>query len=72
VERITRKLQRGFVLLDVLVALLIASTALLSALGGIALAARACRNGERRILELIAERNEDAQNRAVTYSAEKP
>ena len=68
----SRGLQRGSVLLDVLVALLIASTALLSALGGVALAGRAGRNGERRILELIAARSEDARNRATTYSAEKP
>jgi Tfp pilus assembly protein PilV len=69
---VNRGPQRGSILLDVLVALLIASTALLSALGGVAMAARASRNGERRILELVAERSRDARDRAVTYSAEAP
>jgi Tfp pilus assembly protein PilV len=71
VGRIARRRQRGFALLDVLVALLIASTALLSLLGGAALAARTCQNGERRILALIAARSEDARKQTVTYSAEK-
>ena len=70
--RIAREAQRGSALLDVLVALLIASTALLSVLGGVALAARACREGERRTLALIAARSEDARKQTVTYSAETP
>lgn len=64
--------QRGAALLDALVALLIASTALLSILGGITLSTRSCQNGERRILALIAARSEDARNRPVTYEAETP
>ena len=71
-ERIARKSQRGSALLDVLVALLIASTALLSVVGGVALAARTCRKGELRTLELIAARSEDARKQTVTYSAETP
>jgi len=72
VERIAKKSQRGSTLLDVLVALLIASTALLSILGGVALAARTSQNSERRILALIAARSEDARNRTVTYNAAAP
>jgi Tfp pilus assembly protein PilV len=72
VERIAKKSQRGSALLDVLVALLIASTALLSILGGVALAARTSQNSERRILALIAARSEDARNRTVTYNAAAP
>ena len=71
-EPVTGSPQRGSALLDVLVALLLASTALLSAMGGVALAARACRNGERRTLALVAARSEDARNRTVTYGAEEP
>ena len=71
-ERIAKKSQRGSALLDVLVALLIASTSLLSILGGVALAARTSQNSERRILALIAARSEDARNRTVTYNAAAP
>lgn len=71
-ERIAKKSQRGSALLDVLVALLIASTALLSILGGVALAARTSQNSERRILALIGARSEDARKQAVTYNAAAP
>ena len=71
-ERVTKRTQRGSVLLDVLVALLIASTALLLSLGGIALAARTSQTSERRILELIADRSEHARNRTKIFTAESP
>jgi CHASE1-domain containing sensor protein len=69
-ELAARRKQRGSVLLDLLLALLIASTALLLSLGGIALAARTSQTSERRILELIAKRSEDARSRTEIFTAE--
>ena len=60
---------RGSVLLDVLAALLIASSALLICLGGFALAARSAGRAYERAYRLIAARNEYAQNRATVFAA---
>jgi hypothetical protein len=63
---------RGSVLLDVLVALLIASSALLFALGGIVLAARASRRAGERTLELVASRNEQVRSRRYAFVESLP
>lgn len=61
---------RGSVLLDVLAALLIASSALLICLGGFALAARTAGKAYEEAYRLIAARNEYAQNRATVFAAQ--
>jgi Tfp pilus assembly protein PilV len=71
-ERLNKVSQRGFALLDVLVALLIASAALLTILGGAGLSARSGRKAEQRILELIAARSAEALTRAVIFQAQRP
>ncbi len=62
-----RRRDAGSVLLDVMVALLIASTSLLILLGGIALSARSAVRARERLVELIAARNEIAQRQNQPY-----
>jgi Tfp pilus assembly protein PilV len=61
---------RGFALLDVLVALLISSIALLAVLGGIALAARTARTARQRFEQLVAARNQDASEQRLRFTQE--
>lgn len=61
---------KGSVLLDVLIGLLIASTALLSTLGSIALAARTTEQLRDRVIQLITSRNEHAEQRKVVFIKE--
>ena len=60
----------GFALIDVLVALLIATMALLAVLGGIALSARAARAGRQRLIEIVAARSEDALQQRLSFVQE--
>jgi type II secretory pathway component PulJ len=60
----------GFILLDVLVALLIMSFALVVIFGGIALAARSSGLLKKRLISLIAERNQCAENKTVSFVEE--
>ena len=53
--------------MDVLVAALIASTALAAALGGIALGARSARGVDDRVRAFIEEENEKAEARRTVY-----
>lgn len=61
---------RGFALLDVLVALLISSLALLAVLGGISLSARAARATRQRLIQLVASRNQDASEQKLSFVSE--
>lgn len=61
---------RGTVLLDVLVGLFIATTALLVILGSIALAARIAKQSQERVIQLITSRNEYAEQRKVVFTEE--
>lgn len=61
---------KGYVLLDVLTGLFIASIALLLALGGIALAARTAKQCRERVIQLIAAGNEHAEHRKVVFIEE--
>ena len=65
-----KKSKNGFVLLDVLIALLIAGTALVITLGDIAFAARTVKLSKDRIIELISTRNENAYNKEIIFSQE--
>jgi hypothetical protein len=56
-----RRNRRGFILLDVLSTLLIASTALLLILGGLSLSARVTGEIKYRVLRILESRNQDAQ-----------
>jgi hypothetical protein len=58
----------GSVLLDLLVALLICSVAVLLTLGGIALAARAARIARERTLQMVGDRNRDAETRELVFT----
>jgi hypothetical protein len=59
---------RGSIFVDVVVTLLIAGTALLITLGGIALTARASRNAAARAFHLIEVRNENARSQKHTFA----
>jgi Tfp pilus assembly protein PilV len=59
--------QRGYALIDVLVALMISSIALLAVLGGIALSARTARASRQRLLEEIAARNRYASEQRLSF-----
>ena len=61
---------RGFALLDVLVALLISSMALLAVIGGISLSARAARATRQRLIQIVASRNQDASEQKLSFVAE--
>jgi Tfp pilus assembly protein PilV len=61
---------RGFALLDVLVALLISSMALLAVLGGISLSARAARAARQRLIQIVASRNQDASEQKLSFVGE--
>ena len=61
---------RGFALLDVLVALLISSMALLAVLGGISLAARTARATRQRLIQIVASRNQDASEQRLSFVTE--
>ncbi len=65
-----RQGQRGFALIDVLVALLIASISLLAVLGGVALSARAARFGRQKLVEIVTARNENALHRKLSFIPE--
>ena len=66
------RLTKGFVLIDVLSALLIAAAAILLTLSSIALAARTARLVKDRVIELVSTRNETADNKETLFSPEKP
>ncbi len=57
----------GFALLDVLVALMISSIALLAVLGGISLSARTARATRQRLLQAVAARNQYASEQRLSY-----
>ena len=57
----------GFALMDVLVSTLIASIALATALGGIALSARSAGRIDERLHRLIEVENEDARGRRLEF-----
>ena len=61
---------RGFALLDVLVALLISSMALLAVVGGISLSARAARASRQRLIQVVAARNQDASEQRLSFTQE--
>ena len=58
----------GFALVDVLVALMISSIALLAVLGGIALSARAARLTRQRLIQAVAARNQYASEQRLQFS----
>jgi type II secretory pathway pseudopilin PulG len=60
----------GFALIDVLVALLISSIALLAVLGGIALSARTARAARQRFMQIVAARNQDASEQRLQFIQE--
>ncbi len=60
--------ETGSILLDVLVTLLIASTALLVTLGSIALTARAAGRVSERVAQLVSARNEDARGQTLRFT----
>ena len=66
------RLTKGFVLIDVLSALLIASVAILLTLSSIALAARTAKLAKERVIELISTRNENVNKRETLFLSEKP
>jgi Tfp pilus assembly protein PilV len=57
----------GYALIDVLVALLVSSIALLAVLGGIALAARTARAARQRFVEIVATRNQYATGQHLSF-----
>ena len=60
----------GFALLDVLVALLISSLALLTVFGGIALSARAARAARQRLIQIVTARNQYAIEQRLSFIQE--
>lgn len=62
--------EAGSVLLDIIIALLIASTAVLSTLSGIALAARTAGKAKDQSEQLIQDRNEKAATRQTLFTHE--
>jgi len=63
---------KGFVLIDVLSALLIAAVAILLTLSSIALAARTAKLAKDRAIQLVSTRNENVNKRETVFSPEKP
>ncbi|HEB11960.1 MAG TPA: hypothetical protein ENI06_12200 [Spirochaetales bacterium] len=66
------RLTKGFVLIDVLSALLIATVAILLTLSSIALAARTAKLVKERVIQLISTRNENVKERETLFYPEKP
>jgi Tfp pilus assembly protein PilV len=62
----------GFVLVDVLVAVLIASIALASVLGGMGLAARSTKTVGSRVHAFIEVENEEAAARRLVFQPARP
>ncbi len=62
--------RRGFILIDVLVALLLMSFSLVVIFGSISLAARNAARARKRLDDLIFERNERAEKRTVRFTNE--
>ena len=62
------RLKGGFALIDVLVALMISSIALLAVLGGIALAARTARATRQRLIQEVAARNRYASEQRLSFT----
>jgi len=60
----------GYALIDVLVALLISSIALLAVLGGIALSARTARATRQRFIQIVTARNKDASEQQLSFIQE--
>jgi competence protein ComGC len=65
------RLTKGFVLIDVLSALLIATVAILLTLSSIALAARTAKLAKERVIRLISTRNENVDKRETVFFSEK-
>jgi Tfp pilus assembly protein PilV len=57
----------GFALVDVLVALMISTIALLAVLGGIALSARTARVTRQRLLQAVAARNQYVSEQRLRF-----
>jgi type II secretory pathway pseudopilin PulG len=62
--------RRGFILIDVLVALLLMSFSLVVIFGNISLAARSAARARKRLDDLILERNERAETKRVRFTRE--
>ena len=62
-----RSPQRGYALIDVLVALMISSIALLAVLGGIALSARTARATRQRFIQAVSARNQYASEQRLQF-----
>ncbi len=66
---VARRWQRGYILLDLLIALLIGSLAVLLLLGGVALAARTARGVRERAVRQVEARSHEAQSRPDIFSS---
>ena len=69
------RVTKGFVLIDVLSALLIATVAILLTLSSIALAARTAKLAKERVIQLISTRNENVNKKETVFfsgKSEKP
>jgi hypothetical protein len=62
-----RRTERGYVLLDVLVAAFIALVGLAVILGSLGIAARSAASERARVLHLIEQRNANAQNQTIIF-----
>ena len=65
------KLTKGFILIDVLSALLIATVAILLTLSSIALAARTAKLVKERVIQLVSTRNENVNKKETVFFSEK-
>ena len=65
------RLTKGFVLIDVLSALLIAVVAILLTLSSITLAARTAKLAKERVIQLISTRNENVKKKETLFFSEK-
>ncbi|KPJ84030.1 MAG: hypothetical protein AMS17_16810 [Spirochaetes bacterium DG_61] len=68
--RFKKRYRKGFILIDVLVALLLMSFSLIVIFGNIALAARNAALSRQRLNRLITERNERAEKKTVRFYKE--
>ena len=68
--RLKKRHRKGFILIDVLVALLLMSFSLIVIFGNIALAARNAALSRERLNRLITERNERAEKKPVRFYKE--
>jgi len=68
--RSKKRYRKGFILIDVLVALLLMSFSLIVIFGNIALAARNAALSRQRLNRLITERNERAEKKTVRFYKE--